>query len=181
MAEVSGARGMLDFHEMMNALLNLQQGEQILVPVDGETGSEETRRESILWAAPIRVQPPRRRLDPHRRPRRLGPQGLGMIGRRTVNAVLTLPGEQLLVPVDGNMGPEKADKRMRNARASAKSRRNRGKNAIIHEKLKQANRKLQEMYEVIREMYEVIREQDEMLRQKDEELRQERENKGPQK
>ncbi|KAG6301930.1 hypothetical protein E4U09_004254 [Claviceps aff. purpurea] len=174
MAEVSGARGMLDFHEMMNALLNLQQGEQILVPLDGETGSEETRRDSILWAAPIRVQPPRRRL---------GPQYQGMIGRRTVNAVLTLPGEQLLVPVDGNMGPEKADKRMRNARTSAKSRRNRGKNAIIHEKLQQANRKLREIYEVIREQDEVIREQDEMLRQQAEEykqLRQQRENKGPQ-
>ncbi|KAG6248562.1 hypothetical protein E4U23_002915 [Claviceps purpurea] len=172
MAEVSGARGMLDFHEMMNALLNLQQGEQILVPVDGETGSEETRRESILWAAPIRVQPPRRRLDPHRRPRRLGPQGLGMIGRRTVNAVLTLPGEQLLVPVDGNMGAEKADKRMRNARASAKSRRNRGKNAIIHEQLQQANRKLHEMDELIREKDELIREKDELIREKDELLRQ---------
>ncbi|KAG6095482.1 hypothetical protein E4U30_002437 [Claviceps sp. LM220 group G6] len=188
MAQISGARGMLDFHEMMNALLNLQ-GERILVPVDGETGSEETRGNTILWAAPIRMQPPRRRPDPHRR--RLGPQHRGVIGRRrTVNAVLTLPGEQLLAPADGRTGLKKAENRKRNARALARPRRNRGKNAIIYEQLQQANKKLQEKDEIIREKDEIIREKDEiireideLLRQKDEEnkhLRQQYENKGPQ-
>ncbi|KAG5955826.1 hypothetical protein E4U57_003103 [Claviceps arundinis] len=147
MAESSGARGMLDFHEMTNALLNLQ-GEQMLMPIDGETGPEETRGNTVLWAAPIRVQPPRRRL---------GPQYRGMIGRRTVNAVLTLPGEQLLVPADGRTGPKKADNRKRSARALARPRRNRGKNAIIHEQLQQANRKLQEMDEILRVLHEIIR------------------------
>ncbi|KAG5955825.1 hypothetical protein E4U57_003102 [Claviceps arundinis] len=54
----------------------------------------------------------------------------GMIGR-TSNSVLNLPGEQVLVPVDGKTGSEKAgEKRKRNAGASAKSR---GKNAIMAE------------------------------------------------
>ncbi|KAG5990600.1 hypothetical protein E4U52_004429 [Claviceps spartinae] len=160
MAQISGARGMLDFHEMMNALLNLQ-GEQILVPVDGETGSEETRGNTILWAAPIRMQPPRRRPDPHRR--RLGPQHRGVIGRRrTVNAVLTLPGEQLLAPADGRTGLKKAENRKRNARAL--------------EQLQQANKKLQEKDEMIREAHNALREKDE----ENKHLRQQYENKGPQ-
>lgn len=174
MAESSGARGMLDFHEMTNALLNLQ-GERMLMPIDGETGPEETRGNTVLWAAPIRVQPPRRRPDPRRR--RLGPPYRGMIGRRTVNAVLTLPGEQLLVPADGRTGPKKADNRKRNAKALARPRRNRGKNAIIHEQLQQANRKLQEMDEILRVLYEIIRQKDEEIKL----LRQQRENEGPQK
>ncbi|KAG6302356.1 hypothetical protein E4U45_002846 [Claviceps purpurea] len=144
----------------------------------------EGTQDSALWAAaaPRRVEPP-----PPRR-RRLDPQYQGMVGRH-VNSILNLQGEQLLVPVDGKTGSEKAgQKRKRNAEASAKSRRNRGKNAIMAEQLNQANRKLQEKDELIQEKDELIqeahstiREKDELLRQKDEELRQERENKGPQK
>ncbi|KAG6279389.1 hypothetical protein E4U46_000745 [Claviceps purpurea] len=144
----------------------------------------EGTQDSALWAAaaPRRVEPP-----PPRR-RRLDPQYQGMVGRN-VNSILNLQGEQLLVPVDGKTGSEKAgQKRKRNAEASAKSRRNRGKNAIMAEQLNQANKKLQEKDELIQEKDELIqekdellREKDELLRQKDEELRQERENKGLQK
>ncbi|KAG6175592.1 hypothetical protein E4U36_000334 [Claviceps purpurea] len=107
-----------------------------------------------------------------------------MVGRN-VNSILNLQGEQLLVPVDGKTGSEKAgEKRKRNAEASANSRRNRGKNAIMAEQLNQANKKLQEKDELIQEKDELLREKDELLRQKDEEnkqLRQQCEKWEPQK
>ncbi|KAG6248563.1 hypothetical protein E4U23_002916 [Claviceps purpurea] len=140
----------------------------------------EGTQDSALWAAaaPRRVEPP-----PPRR-RRLHPQYQGMVGRN-VNSILNLQGEQLLVPVDGKTGSEKAgEKRKRNAEASAKSRRNRGKNAIMAEQLNQANKKLQEKDELIQEKDELLREKDELIRQKDEEnkqLRQQCEKWEPQK
>ncbi|KAG6185665.1 hypothetical protein E4U10_005987 [Claviceps purpurea] len=130
----------------------------------------EGTQDSALWAAaaPRRVEPP-----PPRR-RRLDPQYQGMVGRN-VNSILNLQGEQLLVPVDGKTGSEKAgQKRKRNAEASAKSRKNRGKNAIMAEQLQQTEKRLQEAHSTIRE-------KDEIIRQQAEELRQQRENKGPQK
>ncbi|KAG6179872.1 hypothetical protein E4U27_003038 [Claviceps purpurea] len=144
----------------------------------------EGTQDSALWAAaaPRRVEPP-----PPRR-RRLHPQYQGMVGRN-VNSILNLQGEQLLVPVDGKTGSEKAgEKRKRNAEASAKSRKNRGKNAIMAEQLQQTEKRLQEAQSMlqekdgtIREAHSTIREKDEIIRQQAEELRQQRENKGPQK
>ncbi|CCE31986.1 uncharacterized protein CPUR_05844 [Claviceps purpurea 20.1] len=137
-------------------------------------------QDSALWAAaaPRRVEPP-----PPRR-RRLDPQYQGMVGRN-VNSILNLQGEQLLVPVDGKTGSEKAgQKRKRNAEASAKSRRNRGKNAIMAEQLQQTEKRLQEAQSTIQEAHSTIREKDELLRQKDEEnkqLRQQCEKREPQK
>ncbi|KAG6151252.1 hypothetical protein E4U51_000763 [Claviceps purpurea] len=107
-----------------------------------------------------------------------------MVGRH-VNSILNLQGEQLLVPVDGKTGSEKAgQKRKRNAEASAKSRRNRGKNAIMAEQLQQTEKRLQEAQSTIQEAHSTIREKDELLRQKDEEnkqLRQQCEIREPQK
>ncbi|KAG6310011.1 hypothetical protein E4U22_003559 [Claviceps purpurea] len=140
----------------------------------------EGTQDSALWAAaaPRRVEPP-----PPRR-RRLDPQYQGMVGRH-VNSILNLQGEQLLVPVDGKTGSEKAgQKRKRNAEASAKSRRNRGKNAIMAEQLQQTEKRLQEAQSTIQEAHSTIREKDELLRQKDEEnkqLRQQCEIREPQK
>ncbi|KAG6152614.1 hypothetical protein E4U37_003733 [Claviceps purpurea] len=126
----------------------------------------EGTQDSALWAAaaPRRVEPP-------------PPSGAAASSEAAARPAISRHGwtkcEQLLVPVDGKTGSEKAgQKRKRNAEASAKSRRNRGKNAIMAEQLNQANRKLQEKDELIQEKDELIQEKDELLREKDELLRQ---------